>query len=134
MKKTTIAITLLLLLFTVSCKPENELTLERGNYFYEQKDFHEAANQYNKVILNAISKKSLNEKETAILAHAYQQKSLCYAQLAESVNDIDTKKMYYQDALKDIKKACDLATKSNKREEYLKTQTGILKKSEQYSN
>ena len=84
-------------MFTVSCKPENELILERGNYFYEQKDFHEAANQYNKIILDAISKKSLDEKETAILAHAHQQKSLCYAQLAESVNDIDIKKMYYQD-------------------------------------
>ena len=73
-----------------------------------------------KVILNSTSKKSLDEKETAILAHAYQQKSLCSAQLAESSNDRD-KKMYYQDALKEIKKACDLATKSNKRQEYLKT-------------
>ena len=91
-------------------------------------------NGFMKIILDAISKKSLDKKETAILAHAHQQKSLCYAQLAESVNDIDTKKMYYQDALKDIKKACDLATKSNKREEYLETQTGILKKSAQYFN
>ena len=134
MKNVTIAMKLFLFLLFVSCKPDNELTLERGNYFYEQEDYHEAANQYKKIILNATSKKSLNEKETAILAHAYQQKSLCYARLAESVNDIDSKKMYYRDALKDIKKACDLATQSNKIQEYRKTQTGIRNKSKQYLN
>ena len=134
MKNIEIVMKLFLLLLLVSCKPDNELALERGNYFYEQEDYHEAASQYNKVILNSTAKKSLDEKETSILAHAYQQKSLCYAQLAQSSNDIDSKKMYYRDALKDIKKACDLATKSNKRQEYLKTQTGIRKKSEKYLN
>ena len=36
----------------ISCKSNNVLTMERGIYFYEHNDFHEAASQFNKVILS----------------------------------------------------------------------------------
>ena len=39
-----------LLVFLVSCKSSSVLTMERGIYFYENNDFHEAAAQFNKVI------------------------------------------------------------------------------------
>ena len=71
------------LMILISCKPNNVLTMERGIYFYENNDFHEASNQFKKVILNYSSDiTSLKEKNVEILAQAYHQLALCQSRLA----------------------------------------------------
>ena len=129
----TILITLMLAVLFVSCKSNNELTMERGIYFYEIGDYNESANQFNKIILSYPPNINLLSKnDIEILAQAHQQLALCQARLASQTNDTLDKKIHYENALGNIKKAESFAIKPNKREEYRKTYLGILKNSKKY--
>ena len=80
----------------------------------------------NKIILKySHDINQLNNSEIAILAHAYQQLALCNAQLANKANTIDEKKIDYEQALNNIKKAESLSIKEGKREKYRETRIGI---------
>ncbi len=119
---------LIILLLLISCKPNNQLTMERGIYFYEVGDYNASANQFNRIILSYQSNlNSLSTSDIEILAQAYQQLALCQAKLASHTNDFTDKKLHYENALNNIKKAENFAIKPNKREEYRKTYLGILK-------
>ena len=112
--------------FTLSCKAENELTMERGTYFYKHNNYNEAANQFNKVILSYPKNTSLIKTNgLEILAHAYQQLSLCQSKLALQSDSQDGREIYFKSALENIEKAMALATRPNKRQEYQKTFIGI---------
>ena len=116
------------MLLLISCKPNNQLTMERGIYFYEVGDYNASANQFNRIILSYQSNlNSLSTSDIEILAQAYQQLALCQAKLASHTNDFTDKKLHYENALNNIKKAENFAIKPNKREEYRKTYLGILK-------
>ena len=68
---------LIILLLLISCKPDSELTMERGIYFYESGDYNASANQFNKIILSYQSSiNTLSESDIEILAQAYQQLAL----------------------------------------------------------
>ena len=124
---------LIILLLLISCKPDRELTMERGVYFYEAGDYNASANQFNKIILSYQSNiNSLSKNDIEILAQAYQQLALCQAKLASQTNDSIDKKLHYENALNNIKKAENFAIRPNKREEYRKTYLGILKKINSY--
>tara|TARA_B100000131_G_scaffold310961_1_gene343205 strand:+ start:754 stop:1149 length:396 start_codon:yes stop_codon:yes gene_type:complete len=117
----------LLLIFIIGCKPANELTMERGVYFYQAENYSSAADQFNQVILSYSSNlSSLSIYDIEILAHAYQQLSLCQAKLAQKTNNQVSKNMYYSKAIENIKKAESIAIKQNKREEYRKTHLGLI--------
>ena len=120
---------LIILLLLISCKSNSELTMERGIFFYESGDYNASANQFNKIILNYQSNvNSLSNNDIEILAQAYQQLALCQAKLAIQTNDSIDKKLHYENALDNIKKAENFAIRPNKREEYRKTYLGILQK------
>ena len=121
------------LMILISCKPNNVLTMERGIYFYENNDFHEASNQFKKVILNYSSDiTSLKEKNVEILAQAYHQLALCQSRLAYESNNSQDKKLYYLDAIKNINQAESLAIKPKKIEEYRETKLLINQKAAAY--
>ena len=123
----TILIALMLPFLFIACKSSNELTMERGIYFYETGDYNASANQFNKIILSYQPNiGSLTTNDIEILAQAYQQLALCQARLASETNDTADKKIHYENALYNIKKAESFAIKPNKREEYRKTYLGIL--------
>ena len=103
--------------------------MERGICFYESGDYNASANQFNKIILNYQSNvNSLSNNDIEILSQAYQQLALCQAKLAIQTNDSIDKKLHYENALDNIKKADNFAIRPNKREEYRKTYLGILQK------
>ena len=69
--------------------------MERGIYFYENNDFHEAAAQFNKVILSYSEDiNSLKSKDVEILAQAYYQLALTQSKLAHDANDSNDKKIH----------------------------------------
>ena len=121
-----IIITLFSLVF-ISCKSSNNLIMERGVYFYNNQDYNEAANQFNKVILdypkNSIN--SLRSKDIEILAHAHQQIALCQSKLGVQASHKENKRIYFNEALQNIQEAERLAIKTKKREEYRTTHLGI---------
>ncbi|MAX09677.1 MAG: hypothetical protein CMG13_02305 [Candidatus Marinimicrobia bacterium] len=101
--------------------------MERGIYFYETSDYNASADQFNKIILSYQPNiGSLTTNDIEILAQAYQQLALCQARLASETNNTADKKIHYENALNNIKKAENFAIKPNKREEYRKTYLGIL--------
>ena len=127
-----IIIGFLLVLF-ISCKSNSTLTMERGIYFYENKDFHEAATQFNKVILSYPSDvNSLSSKDIEILAQAHYQLALTESKLAHDSKDYYDKKIHYSNSLKNIAEAEKLAIKPNKLKEYRNTRLLIDKKAKSY--
>ena len=117
---------LIILLLLISCKPNNELTMERGIYFYEKHNYSEAANQFNKIILSFPSNTNqMSTEDLEIVAHAYQQLALSQSKLGLQADDMENRKLYFQDAHKNIQKAEHLAIKPNKRQQYRKTLLGI---------
>ena len=124
-----------LLIFLVSCKSSSVLTMERGIYFYENNDFHEAAAQFNKVILSYSEDiNSLKSKDVEILAQAYYQLALTQSKLAHDSNDSNDKKIHYSNSLKNIAKAEKLAIKPSKLKDYRETRLLINKKAKPYSD
>ena len=124
-----------LLVFLVSCKSSSVLTMERGIYFYENNDFHEAAAQFNKVILSYSEDiNSLKSKDVEILAQAYYQLALTQSKLAHDSNDPNDKKIHYSNSLKNIAKAEKLAIKPSKLKDYRETRLLINKKAKPYSD
>ena len=126
-KHINIIIVIFFALIFISCKSSNDLTMERGAYFYNNQDYNEAANQFNRVILS-YPKNNINlikSKDIEILAHAYQQIALCQSKLGIQANQKENKKIYFDEALKNIQEAERLAIKTTKREEYRKTHLGI---------
>ena len=127
-----IILTFLLLLF-VSCKSNSALTMERGIYFYEHNDFHEAATQFNKVVLSYPSDiNSLSSKDIEILAQGYYQLALTQSKLAHDSKDFNDKKMNYSNSLKNIAEAEKLAIKPSKLKEYRSTRLLINNKAQFY--
>ena len=118
---------MILLLIAQGCKSDPELTLERGNYFYSNGNYENAASEFKKIIFEYSDIGSLNNSEIEILAHAYQQLALSQAKLANQANTEREKIIDYQYALDNIKKAESLAIKEGKRAEYRKTRLGIEK-------
>lgn len=121
------SIIILSLITLYGCKSDSELTMERGNYFYVNENYNNAADEFTKIILK-YSKDNisqLNDSEIEILAHAYQQLALCNAQLANKAETALEKKIDYEKALENIKNAESLSIKRGKREEYRKTRIGI---------
>ena len=116
---------IILLLIAQSCKSDSELTLERGNYFYSNEKYENAASEFKKIIFQYSDIGSLNNKEIEILAHAYQQLALSQAKLANQASTDRERIIDYQHALDNIKKAESLAIKEGKRSEYRKTRLGI---------
>jgi len=116
---------IILLLIAQSCKSDSELTLERGNYFYSNEKYENAASEFKKIIFQYSDIGSLDNKEIEILAHAYQQLALSQAKLANQASTDREKIIDYQHALDNIKKAESLAIKEGKRSEYRKTRLGI---------
>ena len=113
-------------LLIVSCKSSNDLTMERGIYFYEKHNYSEAANQFNKIILSFPSNTNqMSTEDLEIVAHAYQQLALSQSKLGLQADDMENRKLYLQDAHKNIQKAEHLAIKPNKRQQYRKTLLGI---------
>jgi len=107
--------------------------MERGIYFYEHNDFHEAATQFNKVILSYSSDvNSLSLKDIKILAQAYYQLALTQSKLAHDSQDSNSKKTYYSNSIKNIEEAEKLAVKPNKLKEYSETKLLINKKAKFY--
>ena len=91
----TILITLMLPFLFISCKSSNELTMERGIYFYETSDYNASADQFNKIILSYQPNiGSLTTNDIEILAQAYQQLALCQARLASETNNTADKKIH----------------------------------------
>ena len=127
MLKTINIISLLFLsLLIISCKSSSELTMERGIYFYEKHNYNEAANQFNKIILSYPENSSqISSSDLEIIAHAYQQLALSQSKLALQSDNMENRKLYFQDAFQSIQKAEYLTTKPNKREQYRKTLLGI---------
>tara|TARA_B100001123_G_C15113687_1_gene948484 strand:+ start:403 stop:798 length:396 start_codon:yes stop_codon:yes gene_type:complete len=116
---------IILLLIAQSCKSDSELTLERGNYFYSNKKYENAASEFKKIIFQYSDIGSLDNNEIEILAHAYQQLALSQAKLANQASTDRERIIDYQHALDNIKKAESLAIKEGKRSEYRKTRLGI---------
>ena len=117
----------------ISCKTSSTLTMERGIYFYEDNDFHEAATQFNKVILSYSSDiNSLSSQDIEILAQAYYQLALTQSKLAHDSENLINKKTYYSSSIKNIEKAEKLAIKPNKLKEYSETRLLINKKAKSY--
>ena len=116
---------IILLLIAQSCKSDSELTLERGNYFYSNEKYENAASEFKKIIFQYSDIGSLDNKEIEILAHAYQQLALSQAKLANQASTDRERIIDYQHALDNIKKAESLAIKEGKRSEYRKTRLGI---------
>ena len=86
----------LLLILIIGCKPTSELTMERGVYFYETENYNAAADQFNQIILSYSSEINfLTIPEIEILAHAYQQLSLCQAKLALKTENLISKKIKF---------------------------------------
>ena len=122
-----------LLLLSVSCKSNSVLTMERGIYFYEHNDFHEAATQFNKVVLSYPSDiNSLSSKDIEILAQAYYQLALTQSKLAHDSKDSNDKKIHYSNSLKNIAEAEKLAIKPSKLKEYRSTRLLINNKAQFY--
>ena len=82
------------LLLLSSCKPNAELTMERGNYYYNNGDYNNAADEFTKIILKYSKDdiSQLNDSEIEVLAHAYQQLALCNAQFAHKSKNLSEKK------------------------------------------
>tara|TARA_Y100001960_G_C14709043_1_gene845920 strand:- start:1346 stop:1678 length:333 start_codon:yes stop_codon:yes gene_type:complete len=107
--------------------------MERGIYFYENGNFHEAATQFNKVILSYSSDfNSLKSKDLEILAQAYYQLALTQSKLAHDSENFQDKKIHYGNSLKNIIQAEKLAIKPNKLKEYRETRLLIKQKSQTY--
>ena len=127
-----IILAILISLF-ISCKPNTVLTMERGIYFYEHNDFHEAATQFNKVILSYSSDiNSLSIKDIEILAQAYYKLALTQSKLAYDSNDFNDKKMYYTNSLNNIAESEKLAVKPSSLKEYRNTRLLIIKKAQPF--
>jgi len=116
---------IILLLIAQSCKSDSELTLERGNYFYSNEKYENAASEFKKIVFQYSDIGLLDNKEIEILAHAYQQLALSQAKLANQASTDRERIIDYQHALDNIKKAESLAIKEGKRSEYRKTRLGI---------
>ena len=117
----------------ISCKSNNVLTMERGIYFYEHNDFHEAASQFNKVILSySPDINSLGTKDIQILAQAYYKLALTQSKLAHDSNDFNDKKMYYTNSLSSITESEKLAIKPSALKEYRNTRLLIIKKAQPF--
>ena len=135
MKSDKIAYIILAVLISlfISCKSNNVLTMERGIYFYEHNNFHEAASQFNKVILSySLDINSLSTKDIEILAQAYYQLALTQSKLAHDSNDFNDKKMYYTNSLSNIIESEKLAIKPSALKEYRNTRLLIIKKAQPF--
>jgi len=119
----------------LSCKSNSVLTMERGIYFYEHNDFHEAATQFNKVVLSYSSDiNSLSSKNIEILAQAYYKLGLTQSKLAHDSEDFNDKKMHYSNSLKNIAESEKLVIKPSELKEYRNTRLLIYKKAQPYLN
>ena len=127
-----IILAILISLF-LSCKSNSVLTMERGIYFYEYNDFHEAASQFNKVILSYSSDiNALSTKDIEILAQAYYKLALTQSKLAHDSNDFNDKKMYYTNSLINIAESEKLAIRPSVLKEYSNTRLLITKKAQPF--
>ena len=59
------------MLMITSCRSNAELSMERGEYFYQVGKLEEATLEYNKVIGHYGNRSNLNDKNTKILANAH---------------------------------------------------------------
>ncbi len=117
----------------VSCKSNSVLTMERGIYFYENNDFHEAATQFNKVILSySTDINLLSSKDIEILAQAYYKLALTQSKLAHDSDDFNDKKLHYSNSLKNIIESESLAIKPKKMKEYRQTRLLIKNKAQPF--
>tara|TARA_B100000945_G_C20173297_1_gene498807 strand:- start:136 stop:519 length:384 start_codon:yes stop_codon:yes gene_type:complete len=94
---------LILILFLLSCKSDVELAMERGIQYYEWGSIEKAILEFKNVIhtLTHQSKK-INYNNIKLLSRAHHNLSVSYA-----------KKSWYQDALKEAKKAFELLPSDN---------------------
>tara|TARA_B100001778_G_C18490729_1_gene584942 strand:- start:475 stop:804 length:330 start_codon:yes stop_codon:yes gene_type:complete len=107
--------------------------MERGIYFYENNDFHEAATQFNKVILSySTDINLLSSKDIEILAQAYYKLALTQSKLAHDSDDFNDKKLHYSNSLKNIIESESLAIKPKKMKEYRQTRLLIKNKAQPF--
>tara|TARA_B100000131_G_scaffold283353_1_gene291211 strand:+ start:143 stop:526 length:384 start_codon:yes stop_codon:yes gene_type:complete len=89
---------LILILFLLSCKSDVELAMERGIQYYEWGSIEKAILEFKHVIQTfTYQSEKLNYKNIKLLSRAHHNLSVSYA-----------KKLWYQDALKEAKKAFEL--------------------------
>ena len=70
-----------ILLIAVSCEDKSVLSMERGIYYYKQNKINEAMQEFNDVIYDLGQDENLNSKDRSLLARAYYNLGISYAQL-----------------------------------------------------
>ena len=95
----------LLLILFLGCKGDAELSLERGIQYYEWEKIEKAILEF-KYVIHSLSSKTdkMNYKHIKLLSRAHHNLAVAYA-----------KKTWYNDALKEAKKAFELVPTDDNR-------------------
>ena len=89
-----IILTILIMFLLCSCRSNAELSMERGEYFYNVDRLEEATLQYNKVINYYANDVNLDDKSIKILANAHHNLAVIWFKRGYQSEDI-TEKMSY---------------------------------------
>ena len=84
----------LVVLTVLGCKSNTELSMERGEYFYNVDRLEEATLEYNKVINHYGVDDNLNDEDMKILANAHHNLAVIWFKRGYQSED-DTEKMSY---------------------------------------
>tara|TARA_Y100001968_G_C19063980_1_gene575121 strand:+ start:182 stop:547 length:366 start_codon:yes stop_codon:yes gene_type:complete len=114
---------ILVFLFIVSCNNNNELALERGNQYYEWKQYDKAILEYKQIIHNIENNNNLSPNNIKILSQAYYNLGLAY-----SKND------WFEYAIKEIKISFDLYPTENKKKVLSRLEELLIKSKKESIN
>ena len=111
MNKAKYLIYLSFILLCISCRDNNELTMERGIKFYKNNKSNEAMQEFNNAIYSLSQSKKISTKERILLARAHYNLGLSHSKLHEysrAINSVETAiqldpKQEYFDTLKLLK-------------------------------
>lgn len=84
----------MLIIPLTSCRSHAELSMERGEYFYNVNRFEDATLEYNKVINHYGDHKNLSNKSIKILANAHHNLSVIWFKRGYQSDD-EVEKMSY---------------------------------------
>ena len=114
----------IILLVCSACRDNSELTMERGEYYYNTGQYESAVIEYQNVINQFPTEVScLNSDEIQMLANAHHNISVIYLRRGYESNDSVEKSLFLEKAEKEAKTSYDMYPMDS----YKKTWDEIIK-------
>ena len=102
---------ILIVLAITGCKSNTELSMERGEYYYNTNQLELAIQEYKKVLRNSPSDISnLNDHEVKMIANAYHNIAIAYWKRGHKLEGV-AKEHYYDLAVHAAKKSYNIYPK-----------------------